>query len=252
MRIRHKIAVFSAIIFITLGFFPPFLLALSTTPYNVGLTTMDFDYVNIHGKKEIITAAVWYPTEEEPHLYTYHTARDYESKVAFNASAVAKGGPYPLLLFIHGGFGSGYDSAYLTEYLARHGYIVVAPDYVDTRPPEYTEPIAFSTIKGGKQTPAITVFKVAEEWIQDMNANREFFLSYLAEHRFYHTSYLIDKMLDLNADSRSMFYHAIQADAIGMIGYSEGGVTTLGKIGTHPDAQMRDEIEVLSCWWLVA
>jgi len=209
------------------------------TTYHVGLQIVDFGYASRHGALEIITAAVWYPTQEEPRLYTYHTTEDYQSLVALNAQ-VAPGGPYPLVLYAHGAFGSGYSSAFFTEYLAKQGYIVIAPDYVDTKPPEYTEPIAFSTIRGGKVAPTFSVLALSKRWIEEMGANRDFFLSYLAEHRFDQTSFLIDQMLALNGEPRSIFFQSIKADAIGMVGYSEGGITALGKIGAHPDHQFKD------------
>ncbi len=229
------------IIFMTLGLFSSSLQAIGSNPYNVGLRIFDFDYVNIHGKKEIITAAVWYPTQDAPSPFTYHTTKDYQSLVALNARLATAGGPYPLVFFAHGAFGSGYSSAYLMEYLASYGYIVVGPDYVDTKPPGYTEPIAFSTIKDGKGAPTPMVLQASKQWLADMNAKRDFFLSYLAEHRFYHTSFLIDKMLEFNNDRSSVFYQSIKADAIGMVGHSEGGVTVIGKVGGHPDEKFKDD-----------
>ncbi len=255
MNIRHRVAFLTIFIGIALGILFPACAQRPTVPpvstrvpesnfqhnaYNVGLTIIDFDYITPRGKREVITTAVWYPTQEKPQLYTYRAERDYNSAVALNASSVAPGGPYPLVLYAHGAFGSGYSSAYFTEHLAKQGYIVIAPDYVDTKPPEYTEPVAFSRIKRGKSERTLQVLRMAKTWIADMGANRDFFLSYLAEHRLNHTSFLIDQMLALNRDGRSIFYQSIQADAIGMIGYSEGGATVIGKIGGHPDPQFKD------------
>jgi predicted dienelactone hydrolase len=209
--------------------------------HHVGLKIVDLDYVNIKGLPEVITAVVWYPTAEPPSDFVYHLSRDYQSKVAFNASVLASEGPYPLVIYVHGGFSSGYASAYFTEFLAKYGYIVVAPDFIDTKPPDYTEPIAFSSIKRGKEARAIIVLRTAKQWVADMNADRNFFLAYLAEHRLHHLSFVIDSMLSLNKDIDSVFHHTIQEEAIGVIGWSEGGVTVIGKIGGHEDKQVKDD-----------
>lgn len=84
------------------------------------------------------------------------------------------------------------------------------------------------------------VLRVAGQFVKDMNNDRDFFLSYLAEHRFRHTSFVIDKMTGLNRDKNSIFYQTIKEDAIGVCGHSEGGLTILGKIGAHPDKQFKD------------
>lgn len=208
--------------------------------YHAGLKIVDFEYVNSDGEREVITSAIWYPTQETPDVYTYHLSKDYESSVALNAPHVAREGPYPLVLYAHGGFSCGYGAAYFSEYLAKQGYIVVGPDFVDTKPPDYTEPLAFATIKQGKISRPLKVLKLAKQWVEDMNADRGFFLSYLEKHRFNHVSYIIDKMLKLNQDPDSIFYQTLRTDAIGMFGHSLGGVTLLGKIGAHPDSTFKD------------
>ena len=209
--------------------------------FNPGLKIMDFDFHNsITDKQETITAAVWYPTDAEPQSFVYHDAEDYQSKVAINAPISKKGAPYPLIIFSHGGYGSGYNAAYFMEYLARNGYIAIAPDYIDTKPPDYTQQIAFSRIKGGSAESSLQILRIIGQFMKDMNNDREFFLSYLTEHRLNHTSFVISKMIELNNDSNSIFYQSIKEDAIGISGHSLGGVTILGKIGAHPNEEYKD------------
>lgn len=43
---------------------------------------------------------------------------------------MAAPGPFPLVVYSHGNGGLRYVSAFLTEHLASHGFIVVAPDHV--------------------------------------------------------------------------------------------------------------------------
>jgi predicted dienelactone hydrolase len=211
--------------------------------FNVGLRVLDFAYTHPDGRGETVTAALWYPTHAQPHSYTYaiHTRQSHTSQVAIDAPVAAEAGPYPLVLFAHGGFGCGHNSAFFTEYLARHGYVVVAPDYVDAAPPAYERQVAFSRIRDGTVLPPLRILAIVGRFARDMSADRERFLAYLAEHRFRHTSFVIDRMLELSRDAASPFPGAIREDAIGICGHSEGGITVLGKIGPHPEAQFRDE-----------
>ncbi len=211
----------------------------SSGSYNAGLTLVDVPYPSGRGEEAIITTAVWYPTRQAQDEYAYRLTQDYISQVALDAP-VAPGEPYPLVIYIHGGFSSGFASSFFTEELARHGYVVVAPDYVDTIPPDYTQSLAFSRMRQGKTARNIQVLKAAKQWVADMNADSDFFLSYLAAHRLPQTSFIIDWMLRQNAQSSSMFYQAVDSQAIGAIGWSEGGVTILAKIGAHPDPSVQD------------
>lgn len=209
--------------------------------FHVGLRIADFECNHPNGEKELVTVALWYPTEEEPQPFTYHTERDYVSSVALNASAARKGSPYPLIVFAHGAYGSGYNSAFFMEYLARHGYVCAAADYQDTIPPGYKRQIAFSRIKGGNTGNPLRVLAIAGRFARDMNESRDFFLSYLAERRLQHTSFVIDEMIGLNVDPYSSFHQTIKENAIGICGHSLGGLTALGKIGAHPAGKFRDD-----------
>jgi len=208
--------------------------------FNVGFSICDFTYTSPEGGEEVLTTAVWYPTVEEPGLYTYNNG--LTSSVAFEAIPDVENGPYPLVVFNHGAFASGIGSLPFTERLASEGFIVAAPDFIDTIPPDFVDQIAFNRIKGseGVADPQ-AVLEVADEFVGMMNAHRDVFLSYLERVRLSKASFVIDQMLELNWNESSPFYGLIDEDAIGMSGHSLGGLTTLGLIGGHPDEGMRDE-----------
>jgi hypothetical protein len=74
--------------------------------------------------------AVWYPTTDPSTQYAYSPR--FSGMVAPNASAsMACGRPVPLVIFSHGDLGCGLQSISFTEDLARHGYVVAAPDHAD-------------------------------------------------------------------------------------------------------------------------
>ncbi|MBM3862157.1 MAG: hypothetical protein FJ395_21230, partial [Verrucomicrobia bacterium] len=209
--------------------------------FNVGLRILDLEHSRPNGQKTPMAVAVWYPTETPPQPFTYRAEENVKSRLATNAPVALKSGPYPLVVFAHGAYGSGYNSAFFTEYLASHGYIVVAPDYDDMIPPGYTRQIAFSRIKGGNTGHQIRVVTIAGLFVADMNRSRDKFFTYLAEHRLPQTSFVVDEMLRLNKTHGSPLHGAINEHAIGICGHSLGGATTLGKIGGHPDPRFKDE-----------
>ena len=75
--------------------------------------------------------AVWYPAaaSEAEHPYTA-TSNGFVGRVARDAPPADCPG-LPLVVFSHGFGGCGLQSIFFTEELARHGYVVAAPDHRD-------------------------------------------------------------------------------------------------------------------------
>lgn len=91
-------------------------------PYTPSAKT--FSFVDERGKS--ITAELWYPTADDCEPFRYP-----EIPIAGTACRDAHmiDGPWPLVAFSHGYSGIRYQSIFLTEWLASHGYVVVAPDH---------------------------------------------------------------------------------------------------------------------------
>ncbi len=159
--------------------------------------------------------AVWYPAEEKerPHAY----ARSATGSVALDA-APAQHERYPLILFSHGWEGCGTQSVFLTEQLARAGYIVAAPDHRD----------AGCSVDGRK--------------LQRLHLPR---LPFTAPGRWQESSYEdrredLEKTLDWLLDSAD-FRGSIDPSRIGAMGHSLGGYSVLGLAGawnTWKDARI--------------
>ena len=88
-------------------------------------TTVGFRVATIAGLK----TAVWYPATAPESAYVYGS-RAGTGSVALNA-APATCARLPLVVFSHGFGGCGIQSVFITEQLARKGYIVAAPDHKD-------------------------------------------------------------------------------------------------------------------------
>lgn len=99
-------------------FYPPD----SPGPYTPSATT--FTFTDTRGK--MITAEMWYPTDDDCEPFHYP-----EIPLAGTACRDAKkfGEEWPLVAFSHGFGGIRYQSIFMTEWLASHGYVVVAPDH---------------------------------------------------------------------------------------------------------------------------
>jgi predicted dienelactone hydrolase len=101
---------------------PPFYPPDEAGPHGVGATTLT--WTDDRGKE--LVAEVWYPAEpgcspdEYPEL-------PFVGLACRNAEPVGEG--WPLVAFSHGYGGIRYQSIFMTEWLATHGYVVVSPDH---------------------------------------------------------------------------------------------------------------------------
>jgi predicted dienelactone hydrolase len=165
---------------------------------NVGFRIVSFG----SGKR----AAVWYPSLAAEKSVAY--ANGLSSGVAENAT-VADCGSYPLVVFSHGFGGCGTQSVFVTEAVARHGYIVAAPDHKDAGC-KVDEP------KGRfKLQRAETPFRQPEKWSDKNYADRRDDIRAL-----------IDQLPRM-----SEFSGRIDTSKIAGMGHSLGGYTMMGMAG---------------------
>src|SRR4051812_42125094 len=75
--------------------------------------------------------AIWYPTSAAASAYSYSGPGNGMSGLVAIDSPPASCAQFPLIVFSHGWAGCGTQTVYLTEQLARLGYIVAAPDHND-------------------------------------------------------------------------------------------------------------------------
>jgi predicted dienelactone hydrolase len=161
----------------------------------------------VHFGRRVV--AVWYPTTAPASLYSYSPR--FSGMVALDAPpGTTCHMPVPLVVFSHGFTGCGMQSIALTEELARHGYVVAAPDHADALFC-HIDPEAL----GPSSRPARPSFTRADTWSDATFADRRDDIEAT-----------IDGLL---ADKD--FRDVIDAKNIGAEGHSLGGYTVVGMAG---------------------
>lgn len=102
-------------------------------PYGVGV--LDVKVAGPGGRS--LPATIWYPIPPG----STGTVVKYLGMMASPGGALDKAeaakGPFPLVAFSHGNQGMRQQSVFLTEALAKHGYVVIAPDHVGNTYADY-------------------------------------------------------------------------------------------------------------------
>lgn len=166
-------------------------------PYGVGV--IDVEVAGADGRK--LPATVWYPIPPG----ATGTAVKYLGAMASPGGAIAGAeaakGPFPLVAFSHGHQGLRQQSVFLTEALAAHGYVTIAPDHVGNTFYDYDD----------KLTGAMAIYRPI-----DLKA-------------------AIDRMLTPNAKDPPWFAGLVDKDQIAVSGHSFGGYTALAVAGAKVD-----------------
>ena len=154
-----------------------------------------------------VKTALWYPsaTPEQPFAYS----RDISTSLAKDGQPLTGCGTFPLVIFSHGLTGCGTQSIFFTETLARHGYVVAAPDHQDA---------LLCSVDGTPQTFATAT----EPAIMDPKTWND--TSYVS--RKDDIEHVLDGVLQ-----DSQLQPIIDPAQIGIAGHSLGGYTALAMVG---------------------
>lgn len=100
--------------------------------YGVGLRTITLTDAARSDRK--MTVDIWYPADPStagtaaPAVYSFIPGLSQQSALARTEPAPASG-RFPVVVYSHGSSGLRFISSFLTEHLASHGFVVVAPDH---------------------------------------------------------------------------------------------------------------------------
>ena len=173
-------------------------------PHGVGLTTFAAADPSRPGRS--LTIDVWYPTE--PGTPSGSPASldvlvtDIPLPGVRRDSGVDPGARYPLVVFSHGSGGVRFQSWFLLQSLASHGYVVVAPDHAGNT--------ALDQLSGTADP-----FPV------------------VAANRPRDVSFAIDEVLARATDPSDLLAGAVDPSRIAVVGHSFGGFTALAVAGGY-------------------
>lgn len=176
-------------------------------PYRVGRTTFTVSDPARGGRTLMVDA--WYPVDARDASGAAKSQYDLvlssiESPTALDAPPVSRRGGFPLVVFSHGSGGVRFQSWFLTEHLASHGFVVVAPDHSGNT--AYDQ--LFGTTLPGQV---------------------------MTRERPLDVSFVISQMLTRAADPADPFAGRIDPRRIGVVGHSFGAFTALALAAGYQD-----------------
>ena len=147
---------------------------------------------------------VWYPAEpraEDPFtVYDLILGFVLPSSIAYEDAPAGPPAFAPLIVFSHGSGGSSWQSIYLMEALASHGFVVVAPNHTG------------NTVADQIAGTSVPLLDAAFDRPRDV-------------------SFVIDQMLARSADPGDPLHQRIRPWLVGVAGHSFGGYTALAVAG---------------------
>jgi predicted dienelactone hydrolase len=174
-------------------------------PLQAGFRKAEFTY-SAGGAPKTCAFRIWYPSAGAARSITY--AGGQAGHAAENAPVAA--GAHPVILFSHGLWSNPEFTAFLTEELARAGYVVAGVLHGDATTAE----------KGGWEKMSSPKFDKPGEWDETSYVDRRNDLTALLDH-----------LLQLDQQEGSFLQGRINREAIGAMGHSLGGHTVLGAVG---------------------
>jgi predicted dienelactone hydrolase len=180
--------------------------------------------VSVGGEYEIL-CGVWYPAEGGDTGVTYNSGKGpVEGKALSNAAPRNDPGPLPVIVYSHGYSGCSHSSAYLTEALARSGFIVIAPDHTDDlKACSLEEGFVRERGYAGK------LLKKAARLSRALSSG-EYDTSHF-KYRYMEVSAAVDWILGAGDDPASPFYSLVNSEKIGIVGHSLGAYSALAVSG---------------------
>jgi dienelactone hydrolase len=198
------------------------------------LTTTDPD------DKRKVMVQIWYPAspdageEYAPYVFDLELFQDYlqewgaelgssPTRSVLNADVHADG-PFPVLLYSHGGNSPHFSGTAQTEFLASHGYIVVSVAHTDdsavVRFPDGEEyqGTQIQQMPGEQERAGwsqLEIYRWQKEHLQDLHG--------------WHVKDLVftlNQLEGLNGTTSSHFYQDLDLQRVGAFGWSRGGATS--------------------------
>jgi predicted dienelactone hydrolase len=172
--------------------------------------------------------AVWYPTSQSAGNAYYPIGSNKIATKVVKDAPVAEG-KFPVIFYSHGATGAGTSSFFICELLASHGFIVIAPDYLDTvYVARIDQPVPFDGYLWMRTAQYIS-------WLRELGLNkaskegRELFA-----YRPIQLKQTIKMAFELNEETKSLLHQHLDEKRIGLFGHSFGAWTSVLLAGASP------------------
>ena len=181
-------------------------------PFTIGITSLMID--DGEGTGRTLPIDVWYPAEHPDGSETFQYTLEIlglnpmlpsPGGAVEDAPGTDDGGPYPVIVFSHGNSGIRFQSLYLTEHLASHGFVVAAPDHV------------------------------GNTFLSSLGSEPEIDRTEIARLRPGDVSRALDAVAQASADSASPLFGLADESRAGVAGHSFGGFTAFRSAGATVD-----------------
>lgn len=213
---------------------PVFQLPRPNGPYPVGTRILHLvddsrsDRTFPSGHRELMVQ-VWYPAgstrgpfapyrrwKETTMLSSYDAFLKTHSHL--NVAVAREGSPFPVLLFNPAWGGARTQNTYQTEYLASHGYIVIAIDHTHN-----SSLVAFpdGQVVKAEEIPSIDDFSHATLQHQMRVADQEL------DSQAKDDIFVLNAFSAMNSDPSSPWYQSLNMQRVGALGHSFGGATSV-------------------------
>jgi predicted dienelactone hydrolase len=182
--------------------------------YAAGLTTVEMD--DPARADRTLTVDVWYPAHQRSDAPTAALDLVFTQLPlpGVLASPDAARGSFPLVVFSHGNGGVRFQSWFLAQALASHGFVVAAPDHAGNT--------ALDAITGTSDPIAVA-----------------------AANRPHDVSFVIDQMLARDRDPADALHRRIDERHIAVAGHSFGGFTALATAGGFLDFRPDPRVDAI-------
>ena len=182
--------------------------------HTVGFSTVEM--VDAARDDRTLTVDIWYPADERSEAPTAALdllLTDLELPGVLADPPPAKGS-FPLVVFSHGNGGVRFQSWFLMETLASHGFVVAAPDHAGNT--------ALDALTGTSDPIAVA-----------------------ANNRPRDVSFVIDEMLARGRDPASALHGHIDEGNVAVAGHSFGGFTALATVAGFGDYQPDPRVDAI-------
>lgn len=164
--------------------------------------------------------------------------RDVRTNSVADAAFVSDGERHPVLIYNHGGGNPQFTATFHTEFLASHGYVVVAvghPGFNGVIRQPFPDGYTFIDHAQSPRGKSDAAFEAREKTITAKMSSRERFDRMFADgdtarnvrDGVRDVSFVLDELARLDADPGSPFHQRLDLDKAGAMGWSMGGVVSL-------------------------